>query len=183
MHLFAFVTNINKERKSMKKLLIGALALSTMVSTGFAKELTLEQFKESCENPGAYGHQNPPSKIKLLCHDVFTGWEPVESGVVKLSESRMISSELRSDKHSVSTASYDINVPERNAVCPRFREVVQSATIEINKTCADITGEEVTLKSLCREALDAAMSENPDLVTTEASGRMFSVCGDGTQKP
>tara|TARA_Y100000768_G_scaffold388938_1_gene388973 strand:- start:10984 stop:11460 length:477 start_codon:yes stop_codon:yes gene_type:complete len=155
----------------------------TLVSIGHAKELTFEQFQESCENPAAYGSQNPPAKIKLLCHDVYNAWEPVESGIVKLSESRMISSELFSDKYHVSTDSYDIAVPERNAVCPRLREVVHTATIEIGKTCADVAGEDVTLEDLCREALDSAIAENPDLVETEASGRMFSVCGDATQKP
>ena len=159
------------------------LLAGTLVGNVQAREMSFEEFQDSCQNPSQYGHQNPPSKIRLMCHDVFNAWQPIESGVVELSESRLISSEIFSDKYHVSTSEFDLNVPERNAVCPRFREVVQTATLEVSKTCSDLQGEEVSLKELCQEALDQAIAENPDIVETTPSGRTFSVCGDSTQKP
>lgn len=163
--------------------LFGTLLIALSISSiGFAKELTFEQFQKSCDNPSEFGHQNPPSKIRLLCNDIYKGWQPMESGFVKLGESRMVSSELFSDKHHVNADSDSISVPERNATCPRFREMVERASIEVNLTCADVAGK-VGLIEICQARLDEAMAGNPDMVESEATGRTFSVCGDSTQKP
>ncbi len=167
--------------KTLFALLMMSLAFTANAED--SRDLTFEEFQESCKNPSRYGHQNPPSKIKLLCHDVYNAWQPIESGFVKLAESRMVSSELFSNKYHVSSTDFGIEVPERNAVCPRFREVVQTVTLEFAQTCDDLTGEEVSLKDICKEAIDKAVADNPDIVNTTPSGRQYSVCGDATQKP
>lgn len=161
---------------------IFAITMSTVFSLN-AKELTYAEFVDSCKDPTQYGQQVPPSQIKLVCKNVFTGWEALESGSSGLDESRLISGELFSNKYTVSLQSFDISTPELNILCPRFREVTETAEIEVSLTCDQIVGDERGVKELCQDFLDDAISSNPDIVTTVPTGRIYNACSDVVQKP
>lgn len=164
----------------MKKIL--TLVSILAMSLGFAGELSYDQFKESCKNPGAYGHQNPPTKIKLQCKNSFKGWQPIESGSTRLSESRFITSELFSNKHTVASKTSGVRVPEQIATCPRFREVMETAAIEVSLTCDQVTSDERDLQEICLSELDSAIAENADIVETTPTGSIYSVCGAQQQQ-
>jgi len=166
----------------MKKILTIVTMLATVLSMGYATELTFEQFKESCRNPGAYGHQNPPTMIKLQCRNTKEGWQPIESGSTGLAESRFITSELFSSKHTVGARTAEVNVPERVAMCPRFRGVMEKAAIEVALTCDQVLTEERTLSQLCLDEINSAINENPDLVEVTPNGAIFSVCSEQQQQ-
>ncbi len=165
------------------KFLSAIVLMFASIATVNAKNLTYDEFKESCQDPALYGHQVPPTQIRLVCKNVFTGWQAIESGSVALDESRLIAGELFSDKHNVSRNSWELATPERNVSCPRYREVVSTAEIEVALTCSQIVDDERGVDDLCEDYLDEAISENPDIVDTEATGNIYSVCGDVIQKP
>lgn len=50
-------------------------------------------------------------------------------------------------------------------------------------TCDQVLAETRDLKEICLDAINEAISENPDLVTVVATGRTFSSCSGTTQKP
>lgn len=162
----------------MKKILAIATMLSTVFSVGFAADLTFEQFKESCRNPGAYGHQNPPTQIRLQCNNREQGWQAIESGSLNLEESRFVTSELFSNKHTVAARTAEVNVPESIAMCPRFRGVIETSSIEVSLSCSEILSEDRTLDELCLDELNSAIDENPDLVEVTPTGEIYNVCGE-----
>lgn len=165
----------------MKKIITIATLLSTVFSVGFANDLTFEQFKESCKNPGAYGHQNPPTQIRLQCNDKKQGWQAIESGTLGLEESRFVTSELFSNKHNVSATTAEVNVPESVAVCPRFRGVIETAAIEVSMSCDEIIAEDRTLEEICLDEINAAIDENSDLVEVTPTGEIINVCQEQQQ--
>lgn len=166
----------------MKLLPIAILALSSIFTLN-AKELSYEEFVDSCKDPTRYGQQVPPSQIKLVCKNVFTGWQPIESGTIELDESRLVAGELFSNKHTVGVESWEISTPELNVLCPRFRETTETAEIEVSLTCEQIIDDERGVKELCQDFLDEAIAANPDIVVSEPTGRIYNACGDVVQKP
>ena len=167
----------------MKKLSL-ILALSALATIAHAAPIeSFDDFRDSCQNPGAHGAQRPPEAIKLQCKNVRTGWEQVESGATGLTETRVITAELFSDKFEVAAVDYNIATPEANVVCPRLREVVQTVSIEKSMTCDQILATEDGMDTICLAAINEAISANPDLVQTVPTGRLYSVCGSVVQKP
>jgi hypothetical protein len=169
-------------KSSLKTILI-ASALSVFGSTSFAAELSFPEFVESCKNPENYGHQRPPQNIRVVCEDIKRTWEPIESGTATLAEARNLSAELFSDKHHVVLENFVIAVPELNVSCPRFREVMSTTVIETALTCAQVIDEERALREICIDAVNEAISGNPDLVVTVPTGRTYSTCEGTGQKP
>lgn len=168
------------------KAIMSILALGGLVVTigpVHSAELTFDQFRESCTDPDSFGHQRPPEKIRVLCKNVYTGWNPIEAGGVSLSASRVLTGELFSDKYHVSSTDYDVEVPEMRAECPRFREVTETVTIERSMTCDQVMADERTLEDICLDVINDGVGQNPDMVEVEPTGRVYSVCGDTTQKP
>lgn len=161
-----------------------ALALTVIGSIAHAAPiLSFEEFKDSCQNPGSHGAQRPPENVKIQCKNVRTGWQQIESGSTGLAESRIITAELFSDKFEVCAQDFNIAQPEANVVCPRLREVVESVQIEKSLTCGQILATEDGIDELCLDAINEAISANPDLVQTTPTGRLYSVCGSVVQKP
>ncbi len=159
------------------------LAVTALSSGAFAGELSYADFVKSCQNPGAYGHQRPPESIKIQCKNVLKGWEPIEAGSTALTESRCLSAEVFSDKSHVALENFTVAVPELNVACPRFRQVVETSQIEKALTCAQVIAETRTLKEICIDAIDEAIAENPDIVTTVPTGAIYNSCSGSTQKP
>lgn len=166
----------------MKTLMSLILLISGMSFSASASELTFEQFKDSCLNPAAYGHQNPPSKIKLLCKNAHTAWEEVDQGQASLMETRQFSSTLISNKYTIGTRTYRASVPSTAVMCPRYQQVQRTASIETVLTCDSILNSGMSLEELCLERLDASLLENPGLEAVVATGAMFSPC-DGDAAP
>lgn len=172
----------------MKKLNLKLLAITSAISfftitaPALAGELSYDDFVKSCKDPGAYGHQRPADNIKISCKNMQTVWQPVEAGATTLVESRSISSELFSDKYHVALKDFSVAVPELNISCPKFREVLETSQIEKSFTCAQIVAETRTLEALCVDAIDEAVSQNPDLVTTAPTGKTYNSCSTPAQK-
>lgn len=172
----------------MKKLNLKLLAITSAISfftitaPAFSGELSYDDFVKSCKDPGAYGHQRPADNIKISCKNMQTVWQPVEAGSTTLVESRTISSELFSDKYHVALKDFSVAVPELNISCPKFREVLETSQIEKSFTCAQIVAETRTLEALCVDAIDEAVSQNPDLVITTPTGKTYNSCSTPAQK-
>lgn len=175
--------------KLMKKLCTSAYiatsftALMSMSQVYAAGGLTYDKFLDSCKNPSSYGAQSPPQNIHLSCQNVQTTWNPIEAGGTALDESRVLSTELFSDKYHVVLQDFAVETPEFNVSCPRFREVVETSQIDKAMTCDQVLAETRDFKEICLDAINEAISENPDLVTVVATGRTFSSCSGTTQKP
>ncbi len=159
-----------------------SLASLTASAAPGAGEMSYEDFMKSCRDPGAYGQQRPAENIRIACKNIQTSWQPVEAGSTTLLESRKISSELFSDKYHVALQDFTVAVPELNISCPKFREVLETSQIEKSLTCAQILAETRTLKELCVDAIDEAVSQNPDLVVVTPTGKTYNSCSTPTQK-
>ncbi len=160
----------------MKNLLIMLLAITTTI--GFSTELDYEQFKESCQNPAQYGHQNAPTKIKLLCQNFKTEWQQVESTQTQLQETRSFNYGLISNKHTVNTQTANVSVPEKVISCPRYNEVTKEASIEVSMTCEQILAVEQTLQEMCQVKLNEAIANNPNLESSTDTGRAYTMCDE-----
>lgn len=167
----------------MKNLSFALVLALGSISAFAAPSLSFEDFRDSCQNPGAHGAQRPPEAIRIQCKNVKTAWQQIESGSTGLQESRVITAELFSDKFQVCAADFNIQTPEANVICPRLREVVQTVSIEKSLTCAQILATDDGMDALCLAAINEAISANPDLVQTTPTGRTFSPCGSVIQKP
>ncbi|MFZ4715288.1 MAG: hypothetical protein ACOYL6_16315 [Bacteriovoracaceae bacterium] len=160
-----------------------ACALTTVGSMAHAGELSYDDFVKSCQNPGSYGHQKPPSNIRVQCKNVQKAWEPLEAGGTSLSESRIVSAEVFSDKSHVQLQSFNVTVPELTIACPRFREVTETAQIEKAVTCEQVLADPKTLQELCTAAIDEAIAANPDIVEIVPTGKIYNICTGNGQKP
>jgi hypothetical protein len=49
-------------------------------------------------------------------------------------------------------------------------------------TCAQVIAETRSLKEVCIDAINEAISQNPDLVVTVPTGKTFSSCSGPVQK-
>ncbi len=161
--------------------LLSLSSLSAFAAPG-AGELSYEDFMKSCRDPGAYGQQRPAENIRIACKNIQTAWQPVEAGSTTLLESRNISSELFSDKYHVALQDFGVTIPELNIACPKFREVLETSQIEKSLTCAQILAETRTLKELCVDTIDEAISQNPDLVVVTPTGKTYNSCSTPAQK-
>jgi len=157
--------------------------MSFSTAANAAGDLTYAQFVDSCQNPSSYGAQRPPQNIRVACKNVQTTWNPIEAGGTTLEESRLLSTELFSDKYHVVLQSFDVETPEFNVSCPRFREVVETSQIDKALTCEQVLVETRDLKEICIDAINEAISQNPDLVEVAPTGRTFSSCSGIIQKP
>ena len=168
----------------MKILFSLALVLSSFPVLA-ASELTYDSFKQSCLDENFQGQQRAPQKIKILCRNSMTTWQPIESAPMRLEESRSISAELFSDKYHVATSDYQVATPENITTCPSFREVVKTVTLERALTCDQVKADEQQdLKDLCLTVIDEEIAANADLVEVKPTGRVLNTCGDAViQKP
>jgi hypothetical protein len=148
-----------------------------------ARELSYADFLKSCQDPTAYGHQRPPENIRVTCTNVQQGWEPIEAGSTTLDESRLLSTELFSDKHHIKRECFNLVVPEFNVLCPRFREVKETVTIDKTLTCALLLDDDRSLQEICTDAINEAVAANPDLVDVVPTGAVFNTCEGTGQKP
>lgn len=171
-------------KKLIFTLLVGVFAVGAS-----ATELTFEQFKESCKDPNYQGQQRPPEKIKVLCSNVHYGWQPIEAAPFELASSRILTGELFSDKYHVGAEDFNVNSPETVGSCPRFREVVSTATVEQSLTCSQVINDDRDLEDICLDIINDAINSNPDIVETAPTGTIYNPCdlesgdGDETQTP
>ena len=145
-------------------------------------DMTYESFLDSCKNPASYGAQRPPQNIRLSCKNVQSTWAPISAGGMALGETRNLSAEIFSDKYHVALQSFEVDTPEFNIACPRFREVIETSQIDKFLTCEQVLTETRDLKEICYDAIDEAISENRELVEVVATGRTFSGCSSMVQK-
>lgn len=162
----------------MKKLLMTVVLAAFAGGVQAGDNLSYEEFLEACKNPDSQGAQIPPDQIKVLCVDEKLRWQPTESGIIDLDQSRLLSAELFSDKYHVNAEEYVLELPEAVTSCPQQREVLETAVVERPLTCAQVLNEKRGLKEICQEAIDSAIAANPDIVETVPTGRTFSTCGD-----
>ena len=165
----------------MKKLMM-TVTLGLLSVSAFGGELTYEQFKESCRNPDDFGHQRPPEAIKVICEDARTRWVPVESAPFELDTVAQLTAELFSDKHHVDQELFPLPGGETNGVCPRLREDLTSAAVEISLTCAEVLNDKRDLEDICLEAIASAEAANPDIRESMPTGNMFEPCGTVEQQ-
>jgi hypothetical protein len=169
----------------MKKLLLASMTLACTMSV-FGQTapgtLTYADFIKSCQNPAGQGQQRPPENIRVACKNIQRTWQPLEAGSTTIAESRNISTELFSDKYHVLSENFVVAVPELNVSCPRLREVMQTSQIEKAMTCAQVISETRSLKEVCLDAINEAISANPDLVVTVPTGNTYSSCSGPVQK-
>jgi len=154
-----------------------------LVNAGTGGDMTYESFLDSCKNPAAYGAQRPPQNIRISCKNVQSTWAPIEAGGTALSETRNLSTELFSDKYHVVQQSFDVETPEFNISCPRYREVIETSQIDKSLTCEQVLAETRGLKEICLDAINEAISANRELVEVVATGKTFSGCSGMVQKP
>ncbi|MCO4755913.1 MAG: hypothetical protein KC478_15640, partial [Bacteriovoracaceae bacterium] len=146
--------------------------------SAFGGELTYEQFKSSCLDPDKFGHQRPPEAIKVICEDERTRWVPVESAPFELDTVAQLSAELFSDKHHVAEKTFPLPGGETNGVCPRLREDLTSAAVELSLTCAEVLNDKRDLEDICLEAIASAEAANPDIRESMPTGNLFEPCGE-----
>lgn len=161
----------------MKKIVMTA-ALALLASTSFAGELTYGEFVESCKNPEAYGHQRPPEQIKVICESEKTRWVPVESAPFDLPTVESLTAELFSDKHHVDEELFPQPGGETTGVCPRLREDIGDAAVELTLTCAQVLNEKRGLEDICLDAIASAEAANPDIREYVPTGNVYEPCGE-----
>lgn len=161
----------------MKKIIM-TVALGFLASASFAGELSYEDFVKSCKNPDAFGHQRPPEQIKVICESEKTRWVPVESAPFELPTVESLTAELFSDKHHVAEELFPQPGGEANGVCPRLREDIGDAVVELSLTCAQVLNEKRDLEDICLDAIAAAEAANPDIREYVPTGNLYEPCGE-----
>ena len=188
LHIIETKGESMKTFKSLCSVSLVAAAFVTITSlpqanAGPSGDMTYESFLDSCKNPAAYGAQRPPENIRVSCKNVHSTWVPIEAGGTALSETRNLSTELFSDKYHVVLQSFEVETPEFNIACPRYREVIETSQIDKSLTCEQVLAETRGLKEICLDAIDEAILANKDLVEVVATGKTFSGCSGVVQKP
>jgi hypothetical protein len=143
---------------------------------GDVRELDWNQFLESCQNPAAFQAQRPPENIKITCGDMSYQWIPAGAGSMDLPGSRVVRTEVFSDKYHVQAQDNTMQVAPSVGSCPRFKEVQQTLTTERSVTCKEILKFQGDLKDYCASVIDSARGDNANLVQTQDTGRTLDFC-------
>src|SRR5690554_5330937 len=163
----------------MKKIImtaaLGLLASSAAFAGG---KVSYEDFIRSCKNPDEFGHQRPPEQIRVICESEETRWVPVESAPFELKTIENLTAELFSDKHNVEKEYYPQPDNETTGVCPRLREDIGDAVVEVSLSCAEVLNGKRGLESICLDAIRSAEASNPGIREWVPTGNMYEPCGE-----
>jgi hypothetical protein len=162
-----------------KIMAFAAVAMSACAFAGSpmgSKPLNFEEFKRSCSEPAQFQSQIPPANIQISCKDLRHVWVPADSGTVALDEHRQVETELMSDKYHVNAETNAVAMPEKAGVCPRFKQLEETFTVQRSVDCSDILAYKGDLTDYCTTNLDSSKDENAKLVSARETGRVIDTC-------
>lgn len=159
---------------------MAALSLITLgaanVSYGYGTQnVSFEDVKLACQDPGRFHNQNPPSQIRIRCTDIENVWERGPEREVTLETARELSNALISNKFVVDESAKPIGTPEDVFACPTFRQVQRELSFERQSSCSEILQYD-SLHDFCLAASNEVQQENPDVVVERETGVIVNSC-------
>jgi hypothetical protein len=157
-----------------------AIGAESNVVSGSSPELTpslsWEEFRESCENPGKFHNQAPPSNITIQCSDNYTEFLNGQPGQIPLPVGRKITTSVFSNKYHVRESTQPVVAESKMGSCFQFKEVEKKIKIEQSLSCDDVIGMKFTLTDYCVSVLNAAKESKSRLIESRETGREMNTC-------
>ncbi len=176
----------------MRKFSFGLLITALSVGSAFATdkpehpkhELTLEQLKWQCQNwQTAPGLQIEPKDIQVQCTQETYRWTPDKPGIVTFPSTRTVHAELFANKFHIARNSAAREAAAMQGSCSSFKEVLESFTIPVAVTCADLLGIE-DLNEFCEGKINPSKGgQKPKNVVVVDTGNRYSNCDENGDKP
>lgn len=159
-----------------------AFVFSALSIPAFAADLTFDEIREACSNPGKFQNQIAPTNLQVTCQEKVTQWLPYLAKQMNLPRSREITASLTSDKYQVSPNVHPMDVAEQVASCPSFKEVLEITNFTKATSCDELLQFKGTEEELCADILDQARQANPKMVQIEDTGRVVEFCTENNQQ-
>ncbi len=160
------------------------IALSALSTPAFAADLTFDQIKEACSNPGQFQNQIAPTNLQITCQERVTKWLPHLAKQMALPNSREITASLTSDKYQVAPNVHPMDVAEQYGSCPSFKQILETTNFTKATSCEELLEFNGTEEELCAGILEQARIANPKMVLIEDTGRIEEFCTEnGNQRP
>lgn len=162
------------------------LAVAMCASSAFAvsnQNLSFDQLKLACKEPGRFQNQMKPSELKITCSDRVYRWVPAGTAPMTMPSKRTVFFKVSSDKYTVPGSQQEIAAPELQTECPMLKQVEETTSISKELTCEQIEAFEGTTADLCVSYIDELRKENASSVEIRETGSVVSFCKPGSSKP
>ncbi|MBU6375835.1 MAG: hypothetical protein KGQ59_07565 [Bdellovibrionales bacterium] len=142
--------------------------------------VSLEKFRQQCQDPSKSEVQRAPQDIKLICRNQELTWIATVPGEVPLKSVRTVSTAVVSDKFNVAEVSKEVGTPQASGACQRYQEVIEQYSLEVPVSCEDILNGKTQLEDICAAQIDDSKDKNEAAVQVKATGRVIDTCANVT---
>lgn len=143
-----------------------------------AATVSLEKFRQQCQDPRKSEVQRAPQDIKLVCRNHEITWIATAPGEVPLQSVRTVSTAVISDKFRVAEVSKKVEAAPIGGSCQRFLEVIEQYAVEVPLSCEQILDGKASLDDLCVAAIDDSRGKNDVGVQVTPTGRAIDTCAN-----
>lgn len=140
--------------------------------------LSLEKFKQQCQDPRKSEVQRAPQDIKLICRNHEVTWVASAPGEVPLKSVRTVSTSVISDKFRVAEFSKSVDSSPTPGSCHRFQEVIEQYAVEVPVTCEQVLHDKFPIEDFCRISIDDSKDKNEVAVQVNPTGRVIDTCSN-----
>jgi len=140
--------------------------------------VSLERFRQQCQDPSKSEVQRAPQDIKLICRNHEITWVASVPGEIPLKSVRTVSTAVVSDKFRVAEVSKDVGTPQAAGACQRYQEVIEEYALEVPVSCEDILNGKTQLEDICTSHIDDSKDKNEAAVQAKATGRVIDTCAN-----
>lgn len=138
--------------------------------------VTLERFRQQCQDPSKSEVQRAPQDIKMVCRNHEVTWIAAIPGEIPLKSERVVSTAIVSDKFRVAEVSKQAPSISLSGVCQRYQEVVEDYAVEVPVSCSDLLNEKQNVDDLCASHIDESKDKNESAIQVKATGRVIDTC-------
>ncbi|MEN9722814.1 MAG: hypothetical protein RJB38_800 [Pseudomonadota bacterium] len=151
---------------------------SEQASKPSAMIVSLEKFREQCQDPSKSEVQRAPREIRLVCRNREVTWHAAVPGEVPLKSQRTVSTAIVSDKFRVAEVTKNLEVAPTPGTCQRYQEVIEDYAMEIPVSCEEVLHEKVGVEDLCASRLDESKDKNESAIQVQSTGRYIDTCSN-----
>lgn len=138
--------------------------------------LSLDKFRQQCQDPSKSEVQRAPQDIKFICRSHEVTWQASIPGEIPLKSERTVSTTIVSDKFRVAEISKSVPSLQIAGVCQRYQEVVEDYSVEVPLSCNDVLNEKQSIEEICTAQVNESREKYESAVQVKATGRVLDTC-------
>ncbi|MFW7377261.1 MAG: hypothetical protein ACOH5I_00455 [Oligoflexus sp.] len=137
----------------------------------------LEALKNRCDELSA-NQQLRPFNVGVTCRQVGMVWKESEPVYMDIANGLEVSATITVKEALSELIPESVTIAATPAACSVFEQFDTAASVDLELTCAEIAEIE-SFGTFCYDAIQARVSEYPDLIVETATGQYLNTCQGG----